>query len=154
MFNLIVVLLYYYYYYYYYYYCCCCCCYYYYYYYYYYCYCSYYSSYCIVTIIYIVFSSITHSQSTELCMAECTHTRHCNLASLRDLQQDCSRTALCKAEETKIDGIALTCLMTHPMTYPMTHVVAKQLVVGVSEQFQTAASCMDKQRSNSRVMHG
>ena len=132
MFNLIVVLLYYYYYYYYYYYCCCCCCYYYYYYYYYYCYCSYYSSYCIVTIIYIVFSSITHSQSTELCMAECTHTRHCNLASLRDLQQDCSRTALCKAEETKIDGIALTYLMTHPMT----HVVAKQLVVGVSEQFK------------------
>ena len=126
----------------------------YYYHYYYYSYSSYYSSYCIVTIIYIVFMSVTHSQSTELCMAECTHTRHCNLASLRDLQQDCSRTALCKAEEIKIDGIALTCLMTHPMTYPMTHVVAKQLVVGVSEQFQTAASCMDKQRSNSRVMHG
>ncbi len=63
---------------------------------------------------------------------ECTHPTHCNLASLRDLQQNCSRKAACNAEETRIDGITLTYLMRHLMTY----VVAKQLVVGVSEQFK------------------
>ena len=47
-----------------------------------------------------------------------------------------------QGRRTRVDGIALTCHKTHCMT----HVVAKQLRVGVSEQFHVAAACMNMQQ--------
>jgi len=106
----------------------------------YYC-CCYYCCYCDSTIELLVHQLLT-LRVLSCAWPKCTYTRHGNLASLRDLQQNCSRKAACKAEETRVDGIALTRHKTHCMT----HVVAKQLRAGVSEQFHVAAACMNMQQ--------